>query len=180
MMKKVLKAMLEHSEAFDGLNDLLEERELGPQRCHNLAKSMNERLVNFMREQADLYEAVGPPMADIDDDENPEPPEGDEEDAMGELDDEGMPDDMGGNEEAPDEESPDEEAPDEEAPDEGDEEGAPEDGEEDPFGGEEGEPEGDESGDSPAPKRLKKKFAHNNMLDAMSKFDSIKAAMKAY
>lgn len=112
------------------------------------------RLARAMNES--LREAVGPPIGvddDEDEDEPKEPEEGEDDSEMGEL----SPDE----EEIPDEDEEDDE-------DMGDEDMGDED-EEDL----EAPPEDDEEM-GPPPK------AHNNMLDAMSDFDRLKKAMRAY
>lgn len=147
MLNKVLEALMDHKETFDGLNDLLETDNDGPQRCRCLARSMDDKYNKFMKEQEDLYESVGPPMADLDDeDELSSPPEGDDEESMGQMDDELDDEDM------------DDELDDEDMEDE--------------------RPNGMEK--QPPKKKLKKKFAHHNMLDAMSNIEHMKEYMRSY
>lgn len=188
MLDRILKSLMEHNETFDILSNLFEENENGPRRCQFFAKSMNNRIVKFR-------EAVGPPMSELDDEEFSEPPEGDEEDSLGELDGE----DTENDEEEMDDE--DEEMDDEYNDDEDDMDGDDEEmDDEDDMDGE--DEEMDDEGDmddeeigmmnmghkprmgmghrSRMGNRPGKKFAHNNMLDAMSRFEPMKNAMKSY
>ena len=144
LLHSLMEHMLEYKESYGCLNELLGDGERGARRCYFLAKSMNE--------------AVGPPMADLEDEDEPiEPPEGDEEDALGDLEDEDTPpdDDLEGIDDEDDEEDDDEDEEDDEEMDDSE----------------------DLEGDEP-PEEIGS--APDNILAAMSRFKKMRKAMRAY
>ena len=171
LLTQLVKAMMEHPETADVLTDLLNDDKDGPKHCRSLARSMDKNYQGFIRQHADMFESVGPPFGG--DDEDPSPEEG--EGQAGDL------EDQPGGEDQPPEEGG------EDQPD-GEEDQPPEEGGEDQPDGEEdqppeeGEPEDEEGAGEPPPpqKKPKKKFAHNHMLDALSNFEHMRSAMKAY
>lgn len=149
---KLLEAVLSHPEAFDALSTLLESDEYGAKHCKKLASAMHNRYNRFLEEHAAISEHVAPPMTLGDEDGHHK----------------NGPHDDGHPPMHPD---------DEEHPKDDDMDGEHEDDEEhhDDL-----EPEADPN-DPNAPKPpLKKKFAHNNMLDAMAGHEPMRQAMKKY
>lgn len=162
-LKKMLEVLMDHPESFDGLTDLLGDEEAGPGRCNAMARSMDNVVSKFQADQDDMYESVAPPFGTDDesgeDDTEPsdDSPEGEEvgEDAQG---DENQQDDENiGNDEEMNAGPDSSEGP----SDKGNEKPTP------------------ESPEQP-PKKLKKKFAHDHMLQAMSKIQHMKEKMKGY
>ena len=178
-LNKLLKAVFDHPEAYEELTKLLSDEEEGPNRCNSLVGSMNNSYSKFVSDQEDMYESVSSPMGfDVEDmgDESEE----DEED----LGDEGEEEEGKDSEDFGDEEGEEsQDFGDEEEEDFGDEE---EEGEED-FGdegeeashGEDEMPSEEEESEPPREKKLKKKFAHNHLLDAMKKHGHMMNAMKS-
>ena len=180
-LSKLLKAVFDHPEAYEELTNLLSDEGDGPSRCNSLVGSMNNSYSKFISDQEDMYESVSSPMGfDVED-------MGDEEEEEGGEDEDGGEEDFGGEEGDEGEENF------------GDEEGEEEEGDDEDFGGEEGdegeEKFGDEEGEGqhddemsssdeedeqpPREKKLKKKFAHNHLLDAMKKHGHMMNAMKS-
>jgi hypothetical protein len=177
----MLGSTLDHPESFDHLTDLLGDDEEGPRRSKNLVRSMDDKFSKFQEEQEGMYESVAPPYGIHDDDDE----EGDQsphptDPAIDGGDEEGMdsPDVGGDDEELPDD---DEMGPEGDLPDPGatGEEGLDgEDGEEP-----EGPPEQDGTPPAPPedqPRRLKKKFPHDHLIDAMGEYDHMRDKMKRY
>jgi len=173
-LNKLLKAVFEHPEAYEELTKLLSDEEEGPNRCNSLVGSMNNSYSKFVSDQEDMYESVSSPMGfDVED------MEGEEEEEEEDLDDENGEEDFSdeeGEEDSSDEgdESEDsEEFGDEEEEDFSDEE------EEASHGEEEMHSDDGEESEHPREKKLKKKFAHNHLLDAMKKHGHMMSAMKS-
>lgn len=146
---KLLKSILGHPEAYDELTNLFGDEEEGSNRCKAFANAMNGNYLKFVTDQEGMYESVAPPLGfDMDLDVDDD----EESDPMGEL--------SGFDDEDPEEL----EDPDEFSDEPSDEE--------DHFADQNfGEPK-----DKPG-KKLKKKFAHHNMLDAMKEFGPMRDAM---
>jgi hypothetical protein len=157
---KLLKAILNHPEAYDELNSLLADDKDGPGRCNSFAKSMYGSYAKFLDDQKNMYESVSAPVGFEDE-------EMDMDDEEEDYDDEEM--DMDDEEEGYDDEEMDmddeEEDYDDEEMDMGDKESH----------------EGDMDLDlekEKKPKKLKKKFAHDYLADAMKKYEPLKKAMR--
>jgi len=194
----LLSTGMDHPETYVMLTDLLGDDDEGPQRSRSLVRAMDDKYSKFIDDQSDMFddedldEAVAPPygVSDEDDDEDEKlsSPEGDdlgdeeeigagdeEDPAVGDLeadaptdDDDLEPDEEGPRNDLGQDELTDDEPTDEELPD------APE------------EEEGTDPVDIPprsAPKpvrKVKKKFAHDHLLDAMSNHEHMKERMKGY
>ena len=177
---KLLKAIFQHPQAYEELVSLLGDENDGPSRCKSFAGAMNNSYSKFVSDQESMYESVSSPIG-FEDEEEEEPhhhhdDEGefdDESEEEGEFDDEseegGEFDDEG------DEGEFDDEGEDEgEFDDEGEDEGEFDDeGEDEGEFDDEGEPSPEE--DRP---RLKKKFAHDHLLDAMRGHEHMFKKMK--
>ena len=165
-LNKLLKAIFEHPEAYEELTNLLNDDQDGSSRCDSLVGSMSNSYNKFVSDQDGMYESVGSPygfdmekMKRVEDEEGSDEDEPDFEDEDGEGE-EGS--------EFDDEDSDDSEFDDEDS----EEEDQDSEDFEDDLGGET-EPER-------APeKKLKKKFAHHHLLDAMRKHGHMMSAMKA-
>jgi hypothetical protein len=171
---KLMKVVFDHPEAYEELTNLMSDEGEGPSRCKSFAGAMNNSYSKFLSDQDGLYESVSSPMGF-----DAEDMEGEEEKDLG--DDEEMEDDMGDEEEdLGDEDMGDEDLGDEDMDDEdlGDEDMG-EEGEED-FGDEDmgDEDLGDEEEHREEPRRLKKKFAHHHLLDAMRNHEPMLKAMR--
>lgn len=156
-LKKLINLLIdEHPETYDTLTDLLGDAEVGPERASNIVRSMDDCYSKFMTDQEDLYETVAPPFGIKQDDK---------EEFAGQDDTIPTP-----SEEMPTDEQPEEtpESPDEEVPT--DEQPPKENGEE------ENQPT-DDNVEMPIKKKLKKKFAHDHLIDAMSQKEYMKARM---
>jgi len=146
----LVKTLMDHPEIYDEITSLLGDPDGGSKRSQSLARSMNEHYNKFLDEQSALYESVGPPMG------------------MG-MDDE-------------DEDDDDDEESDHDGSELMDE---PEDAENDDQGeDDEIEPSDDEEPmdheDMPKEKKLKKRFAHHNMIDAMKDHEPMRQYMSGY
>jgi hypothetical protein len=186
-LNKLLKAIFEHPQAYEELTSLLSDEKDGPARCDSFVGSMNKSYSNFLSDQEGLYESVSGPIGFEDEMEDEEfgPEEEDETDSEEEFDSE---DDEFGPEEEDEMDS------DEEFDSEDDEFGPEEEDEMDSEGeidlekedemdsdeefGPEEDHHGDEMEDRPRPRRLKKKFAHDNLLSAMKKHEFMMKAMR--
>ena len=146
----LVKTLMDHPEIYDEITSLLGDSEEGPKRSQALARSMNGHYNKFLDEQAALYESVGPPMGMSIDDEDDDE---DEEDHDGsELTDE--PEDAENDDQGEDDEF------------EPSDDSEPMDGEETP--------------ESPKEKKLKKRFAHHNVIDAMKDHEPMRDYMSGY
>lgn len=179
-LNKLLKAIFEHPQAYEELTSLFSDEKDGPARCDSFVGSMNKSYSNFLSDQEGLYESVSGPIGFED--------EMEEEDFESDKDDELDSDEEFGPEE--EDEMDNEFDTDEDSEDMDDEEFEPE--EEDEMDDEEeidlekdGEMDSDkefepeeEPHEEPRPRRLKKKFAHDNLLSAMKKHEFMLKAMR--
>lgn len=172
-LKSLLSSLMGHPETYDSLTDLLGEDEKGPSRCKALARAMDGSYARFLQDQDDLYESVGPPIGMDDEDEDNEndldPSEIDPGDEMEPEDDEmGM------------------------EPEDNEMGMEPEDDEMGGMGGEMDD-EGDVNLDDldldmddmgnekqDKPKKLRKRFAHDNMIAAMKGYKHMLHKMSSY
>ena len=195
MLGKLMKILMSNPEAYEELTNLFGDATEGPNRCKMFAKSMNGSLERFVKDQDSMYESVSKSigfddeMEDEDDDmndmEDDDEMGGDmeDDDEMGDMEND---DEMGDmeNDEMGDMED-DDEMGDMEDDDMGDmEDDDMDDGEEMSDDMEDGDEmsmdddddftDGDFEDEKEMPKRkLKKKFAHHNLLSAMKQFKSL-------
>lgn len=165
-LNKLLKVIFEHPEAYEELTNLLSDEE-GQNRCSSLAGAMNNSYSKFLADQDDLYESVSSPMGfnldelgdeDADEDEHHDGSEDSEDDYGSEEDDEDYSD--------------------EDSEGESDEESEDSEGESDEDAeGHDSEIPGDAGSHEPE-RRLKKKFAHHHLLDAMKNHEHMLKAMR--
>jgi len=171
---KLMKTIFEHPQAYEELTGLFNDEKDGPSRCDSFVGSMNNSYTKFLSDQDGLYESVSSPIGfDMEDDEEMDM-EDDEEIDM--EDDEEM--DMEDDEEMDMEDDEEMDMEDDEEMDmEDDEEMDMEDDEEMDM---EDDEEMDELGpkEKSEPRRLKKKFAHDNLLNAMKKHEFMMKAMR--
>ena len=166
-LNKLLKAIFEHPQAYEELTSLLSDDKDGPSRCGSFVGAMNNSYGKFLSDQEGLYESVSGPIGF----EPEEDMEGEEDD---ESDDESSEDEFESDDGEEDEFGPDEEEAELEDEDfEGEDDELDSDDEE--FGSDE---EDSEVAEEPKPKRLKKKFAHDHLLDAMRKHEFMLKAMR--
>lgn len=165
-LNTLLKAIFEHPQAYEELTALFSDDKDGPTRCGSFVGAMNNSYSKFLSDQEGLYESVSGPIGfESEEDEDFEDEEAeDKEDFEGEEED--LEDDELGDEEfGPDEDDMEDELDDE---DEGlDDEDHDLDLEKD-----------DEEIEAPKPKKLKKKFAHDHLLDAMKKHEFMLKMMR--
>ena len=174
-LNTLLKTIFSYPQAYEELTSLFSDDKEGPSRCNSFVGAMNNSYGKFLSDQEGLYESVSGPIGFEDEIE-------DEEDFEGEGDESSDEDEFGPEED--DLENSDDEGDtddsDEEFEDEEDMEGSDEE-----FNDDE-ESEGDdleldrdsEPSEEPKPKRLKKKFAHDHLLDAMKKHEFMMKAMR--
>lgn len=172
-LSKLIKSLLDYPEAYDELSNLFGDDEEGPKRCGCLARAMDSSYNKFIDDQESMYESVGPPFG-IDDENDKSDDvfnneEDDEEDDMDSDDDFDMDDE---DSEDSDFDMDDEDDMDSDADFDMDDE----DSEDSDF-----DMDDKSMHKRPSkPRKLKKKFAHDNLLSAMSNHNSIKDAMKKY
>jgi hypothetical protein len=174
-LNKLLKAIFEHPEAYEELTNLLNDDQDGPSRCDSLVGSMSNSYNKFVSDQEGMYEAVGFPYGfDMDDMERGEDKEGEEgsDEDESEFDDEGSEDDS----EFDDEDSDDDSEFDDEESDDDSEFDDEEDHDSKDF---EDDLSGETEPQAAPEKKLKKKFAHHHLLDAMRKHGHMMSAMKS-
>lgn len=155
-LNSLLRIIFSYPQAYEELTSLFSDDKEGPDRCKSFAGAMSNSYSKFLADQDDLYESVSSPMGF-------------------ELDDLGEEDADEDSEEDEDEDFDSEEDSDHEEEDMGDEEYEDEDGEE------EGDEESSEDAEDAEPKperRLKKKFAHDHLLDAMKNHEHMFKAMR--
>jgi hypothetical protein len=151
MLGKLMQALMENPEAYDELTNLLGDSQQGPSRCKLLAKSMSNSYQNFLKDQSSMYESVSSPIGfdDMDmEDDDMEDDDMDMEDDDMDMED----DDMDMEDDDMDMEDDDMDMEDDDMDMEDDME----------------EKELDATKFAPI---IKKKFAHNHLLDAMKEFD---------
>ena len=173
---KLIKTILDHPESYDELTALFGDDEDGSSRCKMFARSMNNSLEKFTQDYDSMYESVSSPVGfedetdeedyDMEDDE--ENKEEDEDLDMGDDDYDMEDEDMDDEEDMGDEDMEDEDMGDEDMEDHEHIEDHPRDHEEDLDNIKELNPK----------RKLKKKFAHHNLLNAMKGFDSIKNSLE--
>lgn len=171
-LNTLLKTIFSYPQAYEELTSLLSDDKEGPSRCGSFVGAMNNSYSKFLSDQEGLYESVSGPIG-FEDEEEDEEDDFDDEDSDAEDSEE----DLGDDEFGPDEDDFEDEGEEEDSEDEGldgegDEEGL--DDEEDDLDLEK------DSGPSeePKPKRLKKKFAHDHLLDAMKRHEFMLKAMR--
>lgn len=171
----MLGASLDHPESYDHLSELFGDEDDGPHRSNALARSMDNHYDDYLDSQESFEESVGPPFhgaqKDDEDDQESDPTrdQGGQDDDQDFDDDQDSPEGEEGNEMPPEEDSGeehDELGPDEQGPP------APEEGDETSYDDMQ-EPE------SKGPRKLKKKFAHDHLIDAMSQHDHMREKMKS-
>jgi hypothetical protein len=162
----VLEAFLNHPESYGEISDLFEDSENGARRCKYMARALNDRYTSFLEEQSKLYETVGPPIGlghedDLEDDEDEDDTDPDAEEGEGDEDDLDAPQIMGDGSE--------------------DEEGDEDMGDEDADMGDDldGNDPGAEGMPMP-PKKINKRFAHDNVIEAMIYHGALRETMKKY
>ena len=174
-LNTLLKTIFSYPQAYEELTSLFSDDKEGPDRCSSFVGAMNNSYGKFLSDQEGLYESVSGPIGFEDEMEDEEDFEGEGEESSDE--------DEFGTEEGDLEDSDDKgdtDDSDEEFEDEEDMEGSGEEFNDD------GESEGDdldldrdsEPSEEPRPKRLKKKFAHDHLLDAMKKHEFMMKAMR--
>jgi hypothetical protein len=169
-LSKLLKAIFEHPEAYEELTNLLSDDKDGPSRCDSLVGSMSNSYNKFVSDQEGMYEAVGSPYGfDMEDMKRGEDEEGEEDSDEDESD---FEDDGEGEEGSDDSEFDDEDSDDDS---EFDDEESDEEGDSEDFEDLSGETEPEAAPE----KKLKKKFAHHHLLDAMKKHGHMMNAMKS-
>jgi hypothetical protein len=158
-----LEGVMEHPESYGSLADLIGHDEHGPTRAKKLTRSMDDAYQSFIKGQEDMYESVAPPFgveAEEDDEES-------HDDSETEVDNVETGDEMGTS-----------------TPSLGLDDEAPE-GNEEPEADSHDDSEMDndvpaQSNDALPPKKLKKRFAEDHLLDAMSGHERIMGKMKKY
>lgn len=184
-LRKLLKVVFDHPEAYEELTSLFNDEEGGSSRCKSFVNSLGNSYTKFLSAQDSLYESVSAPIG-FDDQETDDMEIGseeDDEDMDSESDDEMGPeedDDMGFEDDETDSEADDEDMSDELNDDDEDMEDEEIDDEE-MDDEEDPDSESDESSEeniSQMPERkLKKKFAHDHLLDAMKSYEFMRKAM---
>jgi len=159
-LSKLMKAIFEHPQAYEELTALFGDEEDGPSRCKSFAGAMGNSYNKFLSDQEGLYESVSGPIGFEDEDSEEEEEHHHHHDEEGSEDDEFEPeeedlDDSDGEEDM-------------DAEDQGEEDF---DSEMSGDDHEEDEPEHKE-------RKLKKKFAHHHLLDAMSNHEAMMKAMR--
>jgi hypothetical protein len=181
LLGKVLKALLDHPESYEELTSLFGDPDMGPSRCKLFAKSMDGNVKKFVQDHDSIYESVSSPVGfeieeeDDEEGEDVEDLDAEDEKDMRSMDDEDMDDeDMGDMEDEMDDEDMgdmEDEMDDEDMGDMEDEMDDEEMGDEmDDEDMHMGKDIGDELDPSETPKKLKKKFAHDHLKDAMRNF----------
>jgi hypothetical protein len=179
-LSSLLKAVFSYPQAYEELTSLFSDENEGPSRCKSFAGAMNNSYGKFLSDQEGLYESVSGPMGfDLDDDEEESRHHEDDED-LGDEDHEDLGDedheDLGDedHEDLGDEDHEDLEDEDHEDLEDEDHEDLEDEDHEDLGDDEPNETPHEE----PKPKRLKKKFAHHHLLDAMKNHEHMFKAMR--
>lgn len=169
-LNTLLKTIFSYPQAYEELTSLFSDEKEGPDRCGSFVGAMNNSYGKFLSDQEGLYESVSGPIGfesddeeDLEDDEDEDDIDGDEED-------------LGDDEFGPEEDLEDDEDEDEELEDDGDL-----DSEEKDLGDEESDIDMESNEgetEAPKPKRLKKKFAHDHLLNAMKRHEFMLKAMR--
>lgn len=163
-LNSLLKIIFSYPQAYEELTSLFSDDKDGPDRCKSFAGAMSNSYSKFLSDQDDLYESVSSPMGFELDDLGEEDADDDEESS-----DEGHDSDEG-------EDIDSDEDSDFDSEEDSDESDAEDEGDEDMEGEEAGDSEEDAE---PKPeRRLKKKFAHDHLLDAMKSHEHMFKAMR--
>jgi hypothetical protein len=189
-LNKLLKVIFEHPQAYDELVNLLNDENGGSDRCSSFVGSLNNNYSKFLSSQNDLYESVSSPMGfeneELEDSDGEENTEGEEDDEEFEDSSEDSEDEL---EDGSEEDYSDDELEDGSDEDYGDDE--LEDGSEEDYGDDDEEDhdeeeledynsdESDSEENAIRERKLKKKFAHDHILDAMKKHSYMLSAMKS-
>lgn len=170
---KLLKAIFEHPQAYEELVSLFDDENDGPSRSKSFVGAMNNSYGKFLSNQENMYESVSSPigfeeeMEDDEEDRHHHDEEMEDEDhddeEMGDHDDEEM--DFDDEEDFDNDEDSDEEDMDDEDMGLEDEESDDKD-------------LGHEEVDHSEHRKLKKKFAHDHLLDAMRNHEHMFKKMK--
>lgn len=165
-LNKLLKAIFSYPQAYEELTTLLGDDEAGADRCKSLAGAMNSSYNKFVSDQESMYESVSSPIGfDGEDDDEEERHDRHHHDDSEEDEDFGDDEDMEGDVEDMDGEDHEDMGHDE--------------GEEGHDEEEMGHDEMDEPPhEEPKPRKLKKKFAHHHLLDAMKGHEHMMRAMR--
>jgi hypothetical protein len=170
-LNKLLKTIFEHPQAYEELTNLFNDEKDGPTRCDSFVGSMKNSYSKFLSDQDGLYESVSSPYGfDMDMKDKKEDMDMEDEEDMDMEDEEDM--DMEDEEDMDMEDEEDMDMEDEEDMDMEDEEDMDMEDEEDM------DMEDKEFGPKEEPRRLKKKFAHDNLLSSMKKHDFMMKAMR--
>ena len=150
---KLLKMIFSNPQSYDELVSMLGDDKEGPERCKSFVGAMNNSYNKFLSDQEGLYESVSSPMGfedELDDEEEHEDHEGHHDE-----------DDMEDEEEFDDEEA--------DEIDDSDLDMDSEDSEDGEF---------DDEAEHEERKKLKKKFAHDHLLDAMRNHEHMLKKMR--
>ena len=170
---KLMKMIFEHPQAYEEMVSLFDDEESGPARCKSFVGAMNNSYGKFVSDHENMYESVSSPIGfedeidmDSEDDEDYESDEDEEDyDSEDDYEDEEIDFDS-----------------EEDSEDLGDEDHDSEESEEDfkdeDFDSEENIDMDSEEEERPRQKKLKKKFAHDHLLDAMRNHEHMLKKMK--
>jgi len=176
-LNKLLKAIFSHPQAYEELTSLFSDED-GPSRCKSFAGAMNNSYGKFLSDQEGMYESVSSPLGFEDEEdeeghkrrkhghENFEVEDSEESDE--DFEDEDSEDYEGEDLGSDDEEEGEDEHPDSQDDEENSEE--PHEDEEDSLE--------DHDEEERREKRLKKKFAHDHLLDAMKSHEHMLKKMR--
>ena len=153
VFEKLVGQSMDHPEFYDHVVKLMGDDEDGESRSRSLVGAMDDHYQDFKKSQEDMYESVAPPFGDNE--------ENDGEDK--EQDDEGQPKDDQPNPAEDDQPSPD---------DMDDDKGPTMDG----FGDDKAKD--DDQSEVKPERKLKKKFPHHHVIDAMQDYDHMRDHMK--
>jgi hypothetical protein len=157
-LTKFLESLLDHPESYSIIADLLSHDEQGPSRTKKFTRAMDDVYTSFLKNHEDIYESVTPPFGvDAEEEEKEE-----EEDNGTETEDADSGNELGTDAVADMNQLGDAPKPDE-SPDE-----------------ENGEMDSDGDNSSAMPKKIKKRFAEDHLIEAMTGHDRMKEKMKHY
>ena len=161
-LKPLLKIIFSYPQAYEELTGLFSDDKDGPDRCKSFAGAMSNSYSKFLADQDDLYESVSSPMGfELEDLGEEDADEEDSEEDSDHEEEEDLDSDEGSEEDSSTEDE-------EEYDDDDDMEDEEEDSSEDDMEDEEPKQE----------KRLKKKFAHDHLLNAMRNHEHMFKAMR--
>lgn len=174
-LNTLLKTIFSYPQAYEELTTLFSDDKEGPDRCKSFAGAMSNSYSKFLSDQEGLYESVSSPIGfELEDDEHPH----DEDDLEGEEghhdeeEEELEGDDLG------DEEDMDHDDLGDDHDEMGDDEGIEDEMGGDDLGDEDHDHMDEHPHEEPKPKKLKKKFAHHHLLDAMRGHEHMMKAMR--